>query len=455
MTGVYNQVWMTPYNLEHITQIQIKRTMKGHDTAYIKGIMSAASVISYQNMIDGKTIVSLFFKEGEQTQLLFSGFVESLQVVELGNQREAWIEISGLTQALDRNEMIQDYQDETKKNTGIIETLMKSYPDIAYEIACKQEQIETFLLQYEETDYRFLQRVLSRVEEPIYTTMQGKNGKINYGVYARETDLVLDEAEWEIGYEHGLSYRVEIEEYLDLGMEVSLDGKRLIVTEVNQKYQDGASENVYVLGTKETCRAQKRTNNQVTGVSLDGVIKECKRDKVKIALNATMPCEEVQRKWFAYSSPAASTDGSGWYCMPQIGEEIRLFCPTEEESDAYVISAIRKKGQEAVEKNQVGTDPSKKVLSNKDGQAISFTDDGLEMACKDGAALLSLKQNGTIEIIAHKDIHMYAEQDVMMRAQEGMCIMTVNEVSLKNDKGSNLMIKDKITERANRIKNNC
>ena len=455
MIGVYNQVWLVPYNVEQITQLQIKRTMKKHDTAYVKGIMSATSVAAYQNMVDGKTIVSLYFKEQENTQLLFSGFVKSLQVVEIGAQREVQIELAGLTQALDRTKTTLDYQDVSKKNTDIIDALMKSYPDISYTVSCKQEAIETLLLQYEETDYYFLKRVLSRRAEPMYTTMQGKHGTINFGVLVRESGAVLDDAEWEISYQNGMTYCVETEEYLDLGMEVMLDGKKLVVTEVNHQYQNGESSNTYVLGTKELCKTTKISNPQITGISLDGVIKDCKRDKVKIELNKTMPCEAAQRRWFSYSSPAASTDGSGWYCMPQIGEEARLFCPTEEESDAYVISAIRKKEQNSTQKQQVGSNPSNKVLANADGQTVSFQEAGIEMACKDGATMLSVNQDGTIEIIADKDIHVHAEQAVMLRAERGMCATAVNALTLENDTGSRIMIQSEITETANRIKNNC
>lgn len=457
MTGAYNQVWLAPYNMEYITQVQVDRAMNVHDKAYVKGLMSETTLLSYQNMIDGKTIVSLFFKEGEQTQLMFSGFIERMEVTELVGQREVFMELSGLTQAMDRNNVVLDYQDITKTNTDIIEELMESYPAITYEAACRQETIEDLLLQYEETDYDFLKRVLSRSGAPVYTTMQGNSGRICYGLSIREAGITLNQAEWEVSYEDGVRYRLETDEYLDLGMEVELDGYKLIVISVKNQYREGASVNEYILSTKEACRTVRKKNKQITGISLDGVIKDCKRDKVKIELSKTRSCEEEKRKWFAYSSPAASTDGSGWYCMPQTGEEIRLYCPTEEESDAYVISAIRKKQQEQTDtkEQQVGTQPEKKVLSNAEGQSVSFLPEGIEMTCKDGTTAMSMNQNGTIEIVATKDIHIYADETVMMRAEQGMCIMASNTVTLQNDNGSMLVIDKEITEDANRIKNNC
>ena len=460
MTGVYNHAWLTPYNMEYITQIEIDRSMNVHDKAYVKGMISETSLLAYQNMMDGKTVISLFFQEDEQTQLLFAGFIERMKVTELGEQREVWMELSGLTQVLDRTKVILDYQDITKTNKGMIEGLMKSYPDIDCDINCPDETIQDFMMQYEESDYEFAGRVLSRVGAPVYTTMQGKNGRICYGLSVRDTEVVLNQAEWEVSYDAGEKYRLETDEYLDLGMEIELDGHKLIVISVHNRYLQGESVNEYMLGTKEACATARWTNHEVTGISMDGVIKDCKRDKVKIELSKTTPCEEDKRKWFAYSSPAASTDGSGWYCMPVIGEEIRLFCPTDDENDAYVISAIRKKqegqtGSLDQQGKQAGQQPENKVLSNAEGQSVSFLPQGIEMTCADSAATMFLNQDGTIEIVAQKDIRIYADETVMMRAERGMCITSANAMTISNDSGSTLVIDTEITENANRIRNNC
>ena len=44
--------------------------------------------------------------------------------------------------------------------------------------------------------------------------------------------------------------------------------------------------------------------------------------------------------WFPYSTVAGSSDGSGWYCMPEAGERIRIYFPEGDEGKAYAISAL-------------------------------------------------------------------------------------------------------------------
>ncbi len=450
MIGIYNHVWMSPYNIEHITEFEIQKRMGKHDRAYIKGVISETSLALIQNMIDGKTIVSVCFEQEQQTQLLFAGYISKVDVTEVGIDVQIRVELEGLTQALDRAEVFLDYQDISKTNVSVIEEVMKSYPDISYEISCKQETIDSLLLQYEETDYEFATRLLSQVEAPIYTVMQGDKGKLSFGLRVRDSQCVLDEAEFEVFYADGLQYRLVHDEFWDIGMQVTMEGQALVVKSAKYSYLNGESINTYQLGTIDSCHTKIIRNDKVTGISLDGIIVECKRDKVKIELNKTLPCEDEKRKWFAYSSPAASSDGSGWYCMPKKGEEIRLYCPTNDEREAYVISAIRE-GQTAQQTHQ----PVDKVWSNTAGQEIDFTENGISLNSNSGAVSMDIKQDGTIEIIANKNLEIYAEQDIMLKANKGMSIISTKGVTLSNDTGSLLAIDNDITEEANRIRNNC
>ena len=86
---------------------------------------------------------------------------------------------------------------------------------------------------------------------------------------------------------------------------------------------------------------------------------------------------------------------------------------------------------------------------------MSFLPHGIEMTCADSAATMFLNQDGTIEIVAQKDIRIYADETVMMRAERGMCITSANAMTISNDSGSTLVIDTEITENANRIRNNC
>ena len=61
---------------------------------------------------------------------------------------------------------------------------------------------------------------------------------------------------------------------------------------------------------------------------------------VKINLEIDGNQDEGTARWFPYSTVYSSPDGTGWYCMPEVGDAIRLYFPDNEEKNAYAISSV-------------------------------------------------------------------------------------------------------------------
>ena len=463
INGIYDDVWMSPFPLSVIHEFQVTRAQNKHDHAIVKGMISEMALSRYQYMVTSGTVITLYFASQGQTQLLFSGFLEKMDVYEVGEQKEVTMELSGLTRTLDYAKKTLDYQAEDKKRNEIINDRMASYNNIAYDTLCEDAVIPEFLLQYEETDYEFLKRILSLVGAPIYTRMDGNEGRLVLGRPRKGNAVEIKCADYEAIYEKCLCYRIRCDRYLDLGTAVKAYGKTLWVKEANYSLQSGVSKNEYLLCEEKGLAVEEMTNPRVTGISLDGTIQDRQRDKVKIQLNATP--QALTQRWFGYSSAAASSDGSGWYCMPEVGEEIRLYCPTDRENEAYVISAIRSGG--AGESGGGGAsggsggdsasakEPANKSLSNAQGQEVNFTEEGVSLSCAGGIASINLKSSGEIEISAFGDIELLGEENVNMRAEDGITIMATDKISLTNDTGSSFTLDADITLNANRIKNNC
>ena len=68
------------------------------------------------------------------------------------------------------------------------------------------------------------------------------------------------------------------------------------------------------------------------------------RDKVKVHIKADGSQDVGTAKWFPYSTVYSSPVGTGWYCMPEVNDKVRLYFPNEKEEDAYVISSIHLEG---------------------------------------------------------------------------------------------------------------
>ncbi len=453
--GIYDRLEMTPYPMTILQEFTVVRNADSHDSAVIKGIISEETLAMYEYMIGSGSCVTLSFSQEGKKHLLFSGFLDEIKVYEEGYQKKAVFQLSGLTKALDRTGKWRDYQAENKKKSELIQNTMLSYHNIQYIDCCKDKVIPEFLLQYEETDYEFLQRLLSAGGEKIYTVMSGEQGMIHYGNPEKSTEAELEMTDYQVSFHKHLQYGVQSEQFFDMGTRIKTGIGVLVVERAVYSLKGGKSENWYALCGEKDFSSNIIYNPKITGISLDGTIKDRKRDKVKIELDMTPETGEEKRRWFSYSSVASSGDGSGWYCMPEVGEEIRLFLPTDQERDAYVISAIRSDSG-GYASNAVGSrEPENKSLSNVQGQEVNFTSEGVTLNCAGNVTSMELTKDGEINITAINDIEITSEEQVSIRAEQGVVITAKEGITLHSEAGGNFEMSENIDINAKRIKNNC
>ena len=113
---------------------------------------------------------------------------------------------------------------------------------------------------------------------------------------------------------------------------------RLFIEQAWHTLNDGVLHNLYLLKLKEGFRSLKAYNTMLVGSSVSGKVVEVSRDRVMVDLDIDGPGRAAY--WFPYSTMSASPDGSGWYCMPEKGDGVRVYFPTKEEGEAYAVSAI-------------------------------------------------------------------------------------------------------------------
>ena len=68
-------------------------------------------------------------------------------------------------------------------------------------------------------------------------------------------------------------------------------------------------------------------NKKIIGASMKGNVTAVKKDTVKVVLMEDETGGWAGQKWFAYSTIYSSPDGTGWYCMPEKGDSVRLIFP--------------------------------------------------------------------------------------------------------------------------------
>lgn len=82
------------------------------------------------------------------------------------------------------------------------------------------------------------------------------------------------------------------------------------------------------------------------------------RDTVQVLIG----CDENQAgcgtRVFPYATVYSTPDGTGWYCMPEIGDAVRLYFPCEKDADAYVASSVHLQSSAGDERITLTSNPS-------------------------------------------------------------------------------------------------
>ena len=91
----------------------------------------------------------------------------------------------------------------------------------------------------------------------------------------------------------------------------------------------------------------------MTGCSFDAVVTGGQKDRVQVEIAQDEWNAQDGKKWFPYATVYSSPDGTGWYCMPEPGDSVRLHVP-ESEEDSFVMSAVHRETRS--EERRVGNE---------------------------------------------------------------------------------------------------
>jgi phage baseplate assembly protein gpV len=195
-------------------------------------------------------------------------------------------------------------------------------------------------------------------------------------------------------------------------------------------------------------------NNKISGCSLFGKVLDTARDNIKIHLEIDESQDIGTAYWYPYASMYASSGETGWYCMPEIGDTVRLYHPENEEARAMAINSLKPHSpDEDVETLDPGhrmADTDVKYLRTAFGKEIKFRPDGIDIIAKDGTVFMTLNDDGTVLLNANDKMSFTAMNDIRMKAKN-ISIEATEHVLLRS-KGSSVDMKRDIILSGKEIK---
>lgn len=293
------------------------------------------------------------YKEGTK-KVLFQGLVNSVaRKVETSNSDPLeWVELRALsyTCLFDRMKRNRSFQIKTQTYEAAAEEVIKSYPDsgIIMQPELTGRQLGSLAVQYQETDWEFLNRLASRLNCLIIASHITKGPKLFFGPAFSSARHVITEAEADQVEElstaaqkrvpafDGFSWITDDPEMqaMDIGEILQYMRIDFYIKELEVHIKNHGIRHRYLFCAKEAFPAAEIRNPKITGLSLQGTVTDISGNRVKVKLDIDVwtggDC------WYTYA-----TFYSMFYCMPERGDRVHLYFPEDVEGAAFVLNSVK------------------------------------------------------------------------------------------------------------------
>ena len=343
--------------------------------------------------------------QGNTAGALFSGYPEKVEIKEERGYRIADIQAVSGTILLDQKKSNRVFQKKVQTHMGIASAVTADTDHSACILPGSDMRTGGTLIQYQETDWRFLKRMASQLGLSLVPDTSYYYPRFYLGLPEGEKrelgeiiscDLCFDGRYYAVSgkclvdREDFICYDVVTRTSLSLGDRVTYEGRELHVSQKKTELAGGEVIFTYRLAGNSYTWVPWEDNPDYTGMSFVGSIVGTQGEQVEVAFDIDKSAAGGNRYGFA---PAT---GNLMYCMPQKGTKTALYIGNGDEAQGIATGCIRTNG------------------STCEGTTIE-SNGGLVLMAKEGIRLESMT-----------GIAMQGMSDIMALYAEGASSLCVN-----------------------------
>lgn len=504
----YSSLEISGVKVEHIGEFKLEARKGEHTCLQCSAVLDPKDKDSVVHKINGDYPVQV--KAGGR--LIFYGTVTHVEIEASQDSFEIKLEAKSATCGLDQKKCSRTFQDTSMTYHQVIREVMGAYPNADCIIEIPDRPIGELLVQYEETDWEFIKRIASQFGEGIFPYVEREGIRFFAGVpeipekrftYFRE-ELAKDmEAYYrkkaeKSGAPRESDYLVaNLDSYsvASLGGSIKWNGKKMYIRGYSLCMEKGLLVGHYEVQKKDGIRQRTLYPMNLVGAALGAKVLDLEGDKVKVKFDIDKALLQGATCPIHYSTMSATSDGTGWYCMPEKGDLVRIYFPTKSTKDAVALSSVSEytpavagggiEGQTTVtdsssmaasssagSSNSGGAasssgagsggrsgssggdrmgDPNTIYFSTIYGKEVRLASDGIRVSSRDGAEV-SISPGGTVSLWAQKKIELRATENIEIKATEELQLNALEKIELSCDKGGKLILDDNITLQGIEIK---
>ncbi len=400
-----------PFEFIDYLEIKGSQAFGSHGTLKITGHILAEKEQEYISLMTDETWVHVDAVTYEgTTKNIFKGIIWDADIEKVGETCVLTLNLITGSYLMDTTRHIRSFQDDGISYDSMLGTITEEYSSSAYKMTVGQgTTIPGFVLQYNETDWEFAKRLASHFASDIYPDSAYEGTKIYFGEPEAGAGAEITTNEYSVTKKNKetYSYTVRWRELFHLGECVQFNGMPVWIAGIDTELDGSELYHTYHLVQKNEIKTEERHNEKCVGASLTGTVLAVEKDKVQVELEKDENKDRAGKRWFLYATPYSSPDGTGWYCMPEAGDKIRLRIPSDHEEEAYVINSVHMDSTDGSERQN----PDFKSIMNKQGKEILLTPKSLILTNNAGMSIEILDDEG-IKIISDKDITLSAADSI-------------------------------------------
>jgi len=376
--------------------------------------------------------------------VIFVGLASNIEVIKTKQVHySVTLTLRSTTYLLDYKRVWRSFQDKLNPYENLFKTVIKSnYPQsVIFDYASDGALQDEAIIQYNETNWQFMKRLASKLGVMLLANVRAEYPNICVGHFRGDT--IKDETPaYEIQKENGsflfanLNFGGLNEEdkvFVKIKSPSQYEASDTVIYEqlifkVYKKetvLEKGLILFVYWLVKENGIQGLPIVNSYILGASIDGKVLDVRNDRVKIHLSIDETQSIDEAYWYKYETSYTSEGQTGFYSMPQIGDDVKLYTPTEYIDDAYVRTVNRLDGDANVKIQ----DPNVKYYGNIDKKELMLAPAELQVTSTNGMILINMDDNQGIEITSSVDIMIHTQDAARIQARS-IGIRAMNEIRL-------------------------
>lgn len=443
-----HDVKITGLSLDKILSCEIQSHIGEHSTLKLSGLVENEEEFLY-GVSDGQDI-EVIIQGSEGTKILFSGIVTGLSITESGQMKTACVEGKSRSWLMDRTKHSRSFQNAHITFQALTQEILKDYTGSSLIYTGDSREIGNLIIQYEETDWDFLKRVLSLVGLALTPDSQKAGLKLFAGVpkfpetalsyTVLEMDKDMDSYYYLKANKRAVhaadftQYIISSEQLMGIFDTAAVQGQPLAVYAYQYSFEQQEMIGTYCLQSAKGLVVQASYPMHLIGAALMAKVVRVSKNKIQAAMEIDGAHIERAVHWFPYSTLSASPDGSGWYCMPEIDDDVRIYFPSKQEAEAIALSAVSNYDAPQGGSDRM-QDPNNRYFRTKYGQELALNADSVKLSCNEDKSSITILTDGTIRIQAQESVNVQAKEKITLHAENELSIRVKEQFLMQSNQG--------------------